>query len=780
MRFRRWPKARARWVSDRTGLFRAAFLALFWAAPGPAQAQILPDGTTATTVATNPAGRAEIAIAPASAFGVSLNRYSDFNVAPVGVDLDNRVQEARTIVNEVTGANPTHLAGPIEVLGQRAHVITANPNGISVDGARFLNTGRVALATGTTGTVSRQIAPGVFRDNITASVNGGTIDIGAGGLSGQMSALVLLAEDIRINGPVVSELDDAETTFAVYGGGGTAEFDNSILPGNVNSVWSVISPNTATDTETYRVTIGPEGVLDAGSVSILVGRAGAGVRMDGVAASRRGGFVITAEGRIEMKSANVATATGAALISSGNQVALDAASVTVSSGDFILDAAGDVTLNQAYLGANGAISLSSGGNMTLTGDAIEALGSVSLRSVAALSLTDQNVVAQEDLTIDAGSVALTSNGENQAQAIAATGALALTTRTGDFVNRGTLVQGGANLTDPAATDPAATDSSAEPAVIRPALSLSVAGDIQNLSAAPLATIFALSGDMVIAAAGSVTNNKGRFVSNGNFALDIGGDLVNTSDLDATAPIKITRSDSGKRLWQTLFLRRERSDQFVLDFGSDFDADQLAAITAAGDISLDLRDLRNLGASINANGGSIDVTARQVAIESIGRGKVDVIRICGLRCRYVSNSDFTLATGALNATDGIAITATESLSSLGGVVYAENDVTIDSPDITLTGFEIPHVVSRRAGLHGLFAGRASWVFLRDEHGSLIADTGTLSVTSDRPLRIDRGLVQGGQGIIIPGGTEIVKAPDGQVVMGGGHIGLFRDIPPVSWN
>ncbi|NLS75507.1 filamentous hemagglutinin N-terminal domain-containing protein, partial [Bradyrhizobium brasilense] len=120
----------------------------------------------------------------------------------LGVDLDNRPVNARTILNEVTSSRISNLNGPLDVLGARAHVIVANPNGISVDGASFRNTGGVVLSTGKASVVSRQITSGSFQDNVVLKTEGGTIDIGAGGLSGAMSTLHLLAGRIRVDGPV--------------------------------------------------------------------------------------------------------------------------------------------------------------------------------------------------------------------------------------------------------------------------------------------------------------------------------------------------------------------------------------------------------------------------------------------------------------------------------------------------------------------------------------------------------------------------------------------------
>ncbi|WP_122502880.1 filamentous hemagglutinin N-terminal domain-containing protein, partial [Pseudomonas viridiflava] len=55
---------------------------------------------------------------------------------------------ATTILNEVNGDNPSQLRGYTEVAGQSAHVIVANPYGISSNGCVFINTPKATLTTG--------------------------------------------------------------------------------------------------------------------------------------------------------------------------------------------------------------------------------------------------------------------------------------------------------------------------------------------------------------------------------------------------------------------------------------------------------------------------------------------------------------------------------------------------------------------------------------------------------------------------------------------------------
>ncbi|MCP5978969.1 filamentous hemagglutinin N-terminal domain-containing protein, partial [Klebsiella pneumoniae] len=55
--------------------------------------------------------------------------------------------EARVILNEVNTRDPSRLNGYIEVAGQKAQVVIANPAGISCDGCGFINANRATLTT---------------------------------------------------------------------------------------------------------------------------------------------------------------------------------------------------------------------------------------------------------------------------------------------------------------------------------------------------------------------------------------------------------------------------------------------------------------------------------------------------------------------------------------------------------------------------------------------------------------------------------------------------------
>ena len=109
--------------------------------------------------------------------GISANYYKDFNVNQENLILNNYKgesvntnlggviygnpnfnvkdnngnnvgREADIILNEITTNRVSNINGYIEVAGKKADVIIANPNGLMVGGAGFINTSRLSMITG--------------------------------------------------------------------------------------------------------------------------------------------------------------------------------------------------------------------------------------------------------------------------------------------------------------------------------------------------------------------------------------------------------------------------------------------------------------------------------------------------------------------------------------------------------------------------------------------------------------------------------------------------------
>ena len=149
--------------------------------------------------------------APSSG-GVSRNEYETFNVPDKGAILNNSYtlsktelagyvqgnnnmaeRPAKIIVNEVTGAGSTSMDGFLEVAGNRADVVIANPNGITVNGGGFINTGKAFLTTG------KPVYDG--EDHLQRfDITGGDILIEGKGLGGkEAGSLAILSRAVKIN-----------------------------------------------------------------------------------------------------------------------------------------------------------------------------------------------------------------------------------------------------------------------------------------------------------------------------------------------------------------------------------------------------------------------------------------------------------------------------------------------------------------------------------------------------------------------------------------------------
>ena len=149
--------------------------------------------------------------APSSG-GVSRNEYEMFNVPDKGAILNNSYtlsktelagyvpgnnnmaeRPAKIIVNEVTGTGSTSMDGFLEVAGNRADVVIANPNGITVNGGGFIHTGKAFLTTG------KPVYDG--EDHLQRfDITGGDILIEGKGLGGkETGSLAILSRAVKIN-----------------------------------------------------------------------------------------------------------------------------------------------------------------------------------------------------------------------------------------------------------------------------------------------------------------------------------------------------------------------------------------------------------------------------------------------------------------------------------------------------------------------------------------------------------------------------------------------------
>ncbi|UOB60232.1 filamentous hemagglutinin N-terminal domain-containing protein [Burkholderia pyrrocinia] len=334
---------------------------------------IAADGHTATTVSTGAGGPQTVNIAPAIG-GVSNNTYSSFNVSKAGADLNNVGVNARTIVNQVTSTNPSLIQGNINVLGPRANVILANPNGVTVDGGSFTNTGHVVLSTGQVSFNDLTLAPGVVQRNVVLTTDRGAITIGRGGLSGTLVNLDLIAKQLSINGPVTNDFTSSTSGIRAIAGDSTATYDTGFSPSDNGHDWLIGTSSPGTKSNAVAVDITAAGGLTAGRVQLIVTDQGAGVHSLGKIYANAGDVVVTANGDIALADGSLKAERDVALTTPGT-VSLQGAQVTaannvnVQAGNIALS---DDTTGPTTLSAGNTVNLTSSGTITNTGSLIQA------------------------------------------------------------------------------------------------------------------------------------------------------------------------------------------------------------------------------------------------------------------------------------------------------------------------------------------------------------------------------------------------------------------------
>ncbi|MBJ9075857.1 hemagglutinin repeat-containing protein [Citrobacter amalonaticus] len=384
-------------------------------------ATITPTGNTHMDKAGN--GVPVVNIATPNGAGISHNKYNNYNVGKEGLILNNATgklnqtqlggliqsnpnlkagQEARGIINEVTGANRSQLQGYTEVAGKAANVIVANPYGITCNGCGFINTPNVTLTTG---------KPVMNADGNLQSfdVTKGSITIEGQGLDGSLSDSVsILTRATDIN----ASLHAKDLTVIAGANRITADGRVSALKGEGDV------PKVAVDT-------GALGGMYANRIRLTSTESGVGVNLGNLNA-RSGDITLNSAGKLVLKDSLASgntTVSGTDVTLSGDNKAGDNLNVTGTTA---------LTLNQSRLVADKNLALSSSGQITQNGGELTAGHNATL-SAQRLNQTSGAVNA-------AGNVTLTTTGDATLKGHTVAGKT-LTVSTGSLNNSGTLAAG---------------------------------------------------------------------------------------------------------------------------------------------------------------------------------------------------------------------------------------------------------------------------------------------------------------------------------------------------
>lgn len=337
--------------------------------------EVIPDGTTKTSVQELASRRIEVGIAPTDTTGTSLNRYEKFSVPEAGLQLNNSTVGADLIINEVTSSLRSIVRGEVSIIGPQADFVLANPNGITVNGGSFATTGSVALATGKV----LSLADGRFQLDVT----GGHLEIGASGLSGQMAQLDLLSKTMRINGALVSHADGQSWLATIVAG----ESRSTLSPASLRDAdfgWLKSEANGGAS-DGVSIDITRAASIRSGRIRIKVTDLGAGVRIAGATQAVAGGFKLTSSGKLEISGARLEASGG---VDSATLAApLDALrGVDITASEVVIAADGDVA-SEVTSSDSGVIVKVVGGSLTVVGSSINGTAVVSTNQSSAGDVT---------------------------------------------------------------------------------------------------------------------------------------------------------------------------------------------------------------------------------------------------------------------------------------------------------------------------------------------------------------------------------------------------------
>jgi filamentous hemagglutinin len=350
------------------------WLLLFTQVWGPVLAQTLPISVDKNVPGQRPVvgvagnGVPIVNIAPPSAGGVSNNRFTQFNVGPSGVVLNNRGagsqsqlagavggnpmlgnSRATTILNQVTTNNPSQLRGMMEVAGNRANVIVANPAGIVCDGCGFLNANRGTLTTGLP-----LLGPdgGVQGFDVTR----GRLSIEGQGLNGEnLDQVDLIARSLALNASVWANRLNVVAGPAVVGYG-----DGSVQAKPGADAAPVVSLDMAA-----------LGSMYANSIRLVGTEAGVGVNIGGNLAAMTGDLQVSAAGDVHILPSGKVQAAGNLQLDVARTITVDGG--VAANRDVQLNAAGNIVTNGSVnaggnLLANAGESVLASGGMSASGN----------------------------------------------------------------------------------------------------------------------------------------------------------------------------------------------------------------------------------------------------------------------------------------------------------------------------------------------------------------------------------------------------------------------------
>ena len=484
---------------------------------------------------TAPNGAPLVNIVRPNAQGLSHNKYRRFDVTKKGLILNNSTEVSRSrlggvishnpnlknpdraatlILNEVTGANRSRLEGFLEVHGQQAAVVIANPHGITCNGCGFIHTPRATLTTGIP-----DIQNGQLRH---FDVSQGEVSIqGAGLNAANIDHFDVVSQTAKLNAAL-----HAKALTIITGRNVVSYHDRQI---SKKTPEGSASPAVAIDSSAL-------GGMYADRIELIGAETGVGVNLRGTLVASQGDLRLSAEGKIALKNAlaegDIAITSSQGGIDTGNisarrDITLSAkAAIAVASAERVL-AGHNITLTGESLTNAGAIGAGKDLSVTAGGD-LENQPAARIQSnrnllIKAAELTNHGaLLALEKIEINTAGVL-----ENAA------GAAILSHATGGAITARRLINAGElRATGALKLDIAMLDNQSRGKIQAGRLQLGAPGPAGRAVIWDNSGFIGARERLVIGSSGKLTNRSGGLLlSRGTLALSI-GQLANLGEISA--------------------------------------------------------------------------------------------------------------------------------------------------------------------------------------------------------------------------------------------------------
>ncbi|MGA4063802.1 hemagglutinin repeat-containing protein, partial [Ralstonia nicotianae] len=680
------------------------------AAPGLNAQSLTPDRSVpgphpVVGVAAN--GTPVVNINAPSAAGVSSNAFTHYNVGQAGVVLNNSGQNsqtqiagwvqgnpflgnnsARVILNQVTSGNPSTLAGPTEIAGNRANLIVANPAGIICSGCSFIQAPRVTLTTGTPNFDA-------LGNLSSLSVQQGQITVNGAGLDARGAQLDLLSRAMAINGAVWAERLNA------VAGANSVDY-GSVTPTAIAGTGP--APQVAID-------VGQLGSMFGGGATRLIGtERGLGVNI--------GGNLAALTGRLDLSANGDVTITPTGRVQSAADLAIAAPNVTnqgaISTPGNVSISGSTANTGSVVAGGNVAIAGPQITNTGTIGAGVDANGGVTQAGSVALNAAGTvrnggSLLAGQDIGVSAGSID-TGNGSVNAR-----GAVTLSAA-GDVSSRGAAVSANSVAIQAGGTLDNAAGS----------LWSTTGMQVGAQRVANQGGLLGAVGDVAVTA-GSVDNGAGTIGSQtGHLNVNSTGAIANAGGkLVAAQDASLTGTGLGNQ-GGTVSARN-----LSIDTGTGGIDNTGGTVSAAGTAAIGAGAVVNRGGTLAAVGdvalkvGRLDNTSGALGSQTAGLkldSAGDVVNAGG---KLVAAQDASIAAASLNSQGGMVSARNLLLDARGGTidntkgtVSAAGTATVDAGSLINQGGTLAAVGDVRANV-----GR-----LDNTGGALGSQSGGLNVTS----------------------------------------------------